>query len=98
MKKGDIARQSIIDGIINMFKEQDSFIAFVDKKIYVEAQDGPGGEQIQFAISLTMPKNPIVKDPGAFGEVEDTKANNKEIELSQADKEAIERLKKQLGI
>lgn len=59
-KRGDAARESVKNTIINAFG--DKFVAFIDKKIYVEAQDGPGGESIQFAVTLTMPKNTIARN------------------------------------
>lgn len=58
-KKGDAAREAVKNTIINAFG--DKFVDFVDKKIYVEAQDGPGGETLQFAITMTMPKTPVAR-------------------------------------
>ena len=58
-KRGDAAREAVKDKIIEAFG--DSFVAFVDKKIYVEVPDGPGGEIIQFAITMTMPKTAVAR-------------------------------------
>lgn len=57
-RRGDYARSSIVNTIINAFG--DNYVTTQDKKIYVNATDGAkGGEIIQFAISITMPKTPI---------------------------------------
>lgn len=58
-KKGDVARETVKNTIIETFNSTGNYVAFVDKKIYVTAQDGPGGEVLQFAISMTMPKTPV---------------------------------------
>ena len=58
-KRGDLARESVKDTIIKAFADQNNFVAFQDKKIYVQAKDGNNGEVIQFAITMTMPKTPI---------------------------------------
>ena len=55
-KRGDLARERAKDIIVAAFGED--FVTVQDKKIYVMAKD-EGGEKIQFAISLTMPKTPI---------------------------------------
>lgn len=99
MKKGELARQSIIEGITNLFKQQDSYVGFQDKKIYVNAQDGFGGEIIQFAISLTMPKNPITIGERTKKENPNDWTNEEpSTELSKEDEASIERLKEMLGI
>lgn len=54
-RRGDYARSSVVNTIINAFG--DNYVATQDKKIYVNATEG--GEVIQFAISITMPKTPI---------------------------------------
>ena len=61
-KRGDAAREVVKNKIIEAFG--DNYVAFVDKKIYVEAQDGPGGETIQFAITMTMPKTAVARGEG----------------------------------
>ena len=54
-RRGDCARSSVVNTIINAFG--DNYVTTQDKKIYVNATEG--GEVIQFAISITMPKTPI---------------------------------------
>lgn len=53
--KGNVAKATVIEKIKEIFGE--NFIAEVDKKAYVWADDG--GERIQIAITLTCPKVPI---------------------------------------
>ena len=62
-KRGDAAREAVKNKIIEAFGSD--FVAFLDKKIYVEAQDGPGGETLQFAITMTMPKTSVARQEGA---------------------------------
>lgn len=59
-KKGEVARASVITVIEELFKSKGAYETTQDKKIYVWAQDGPGGERIQYAISLTAPKTPVI--------------------------------------
>ena len=47
-KRGDAARADVMDTIVRAFKDVDALEGVVDKKIYVWAQDGAGGEKIQF--------------------------------------------------
>ena len=54
-RRGDYARSSVVNTIINAFG--DNYVTTQDKKIYVNATEG--GEVIQFAISITMPKTSI---------------------------------------
>ena len=58
MAKGSIAKEEVVKKISEAFGS--SFIGEFDKKVYVWANDG--GEQVQIAISLTCPKNPIQID------------------------------------
>ena len=85
----------------------------VDKKIYVWAQDGPGGEKIQFAISITAPKTPVTCG-GEVGSVQgawsdalpsEAPAGSQSstpvtvpTEISAADKEKVKQLMETLGI
>lgn len=62
-KRGDAAREAVKNKIIEAFGSD--FVAFLDKKIYVEVQDGPGGETLQFAITMTMPKTSVARQEGA---------------------------------
>ena len=93
-KRGDAAREAVKDTIIKAFGSD--FVCVQDKKIYVNAHDGPNGEVLQFAISMTMPKTPIAgsADPSS-PVVMTTEART---ELSQEDKAKVEELKKRLGI
>lgn len=58
-KRGDQAREAVKNIIIDAFGP--NFVTCVDKKIFVEAQDGPGGETLQFAITMTMPKTAVAR-------------------------------------
>lgn len=58
-KRGDVARASVADTIVKAFGA--NYVATVDKKIFVEAQDGPGGETLQFSIAITMPKTSVAR-------------------------------------
>ena len=58
MAKGAIAKEEVVKKISEAFGS--NFIGEFDKKVYVWANDG--GEQVQIAISLTCPKNPIQVD------------------------------------
>lgn len=51
-RKGELARDNATKIIADAFGS--NFVAIQDKKIYVWVDDG--GEKVQFAISLTMPK------------------------------------------
>ena len=55
-RKGSEARSSVENTIIKSFGNK--FVAVDNKKIYVMASDDDG-ESFQFAISITMPKNPL---------------------------------------
>lgn len=102
-RRGDAARQTVINTIVDAFAATNSMIGIQDKKIYVQAQDGPGGETLQFAISMTMPKNPLPAAgggtwaPGGSLDSEDVPTVVVS-EMSAADKAAVERLKQRLGI
>ena len=99
-RKGDLAKQDITNTILGSFSS-----AFVyDKKIYVTVEDGPGGELVQIALSLTMPKTPI-NPAGTEVTSAPTQATSSpqtsapaNIELSQEDKDAVARLMAELGI
>lgn len=55
MAKGDIAKANIEQKIKEVFGA--SYIATIDKKIYLNVDDG--GAPVQIALSLTCPKNPV---------------------------------------
>jgi len=95
-KRGDTAREAVKNKIIEAFGED--FVAFVDKKIYVQASDG--GEMIQFAIAMTMPKNPVEAGnnsnvSAAGGSVAPVATPT---ELSTEDKEKVAGLMAKLGL
>lgn len=99
-KRGDAARQSVMDTICKAFG--DNFVGIQDKKAYVFAQDGVNGERIQFAISITMPKTPIAGGgdsmPSTSSSEVPTATNFTPTELAPEDKAKIEELKQRLGI
>ncbi len=93
MKKGDMAREAVKNQIIKAFG--DNYVGQRDKKIYVNAKDGPSGETIQIAISMTIPKIQIVEDEnGAFPNADP----EQKTELSMKDKAEVARLMQKLGI
>ena len=99
-RRGDVARQEVVNTIATAFGNR--LVAIQDKKIYVTASDGPGGEVIQFAISITMPKVQVEASAPS------TKAENgesaaaplvaREVKLSEDDKAAVAQLMKDLGL
>lgn len=105
-KRGDTARAAVLDTITNAFASAGSLVGVVDKKIYVTADDG--GEVLQFAISITMPKVPIagteVGNPTNHAQSGDAPASPQvtaapqPIELSEDDKAAVAKLMAELGI
>lgn len=104
-KKGDAARASVMEGIVAAFAATGNYVGTQDKKIYVTAQDGAGGETLQFAISITMPKTPIAAGEvgSAFGQGASSSAPAVaaapvNTELSPEDKAAVDKLMAELGI
>lgn len=100
-RRGDAAKTAVINTILNTF--EGSFL--LDKKIYINVQDGPNGEIVQLSIALTMPKTPI----NASAVSVTASAGNSNVaawenapatptELSQKDKMKVEELCKKLGI
>lgn len=60
-KKGDTARKNLVDMMAKFFTDNGMYAGTQDKKLYVNVPDGAfGSEVVQFAISLTMPKTPVV--------------------------------------
>lgn len=101
-KRGDAARQNVMDIICKAFGED--FVGIQDKKIYVWAQDGVNGEKIQFAVSITMPKTPIAgggdnaPSTSSSGGVSAPATEFTPTELAPEDKAKIEDLKRKLNI
>jgi len=101
-RKGDQARQEVMNKILNAFDS-----AFIqDKKIYVSAVEG--GEAIQFAVSLTMPKTPIAPPNGVtgvdaagnhdFGSITAKPVVPAQTEISAEDEAKVNALMERLGI
>ncbi len=104
-KRGDAARAKVIETIQKAFQDAGALEGIVDKKIYVWAQDGPGGEKIQFAISITAPKsavscgNQVTSGDGAWSDDPTTPAPAPAAkELSDEDKQKVQDLMRQLGL
>lgn len=95
VKRGDAAREAVRQKIIDAFGSD--YVDTVDKKIYVYAEDGQGGERIQFAITMTMPKTPIGSTENAAADPTETPVSTP-TKLSDADRAAIDELKVKLGI
>lgn len=99
-KKGEFARESVKNKIIEAFGE--NFVAFQDKKIYVNERDETG-EMIQFAITMTMPKNPIVSsnsNESNSGDMnwEDNTNSSKPIQIPEEEKKLVAQLLEELGL
>ena len=99
VKKGDAAREAVRDKIINAFGS--NYITTLDKKIYVKAKDGPNGEVLQFAITMTMPKVPVSAD-GAAPAVGNALTASASVvsptELSAEDDAKVKELMAKLGV
>ena len=100
-RRGDAAKTAAINTILNTF--EGSFL--LDKKIYINVQDGPNGEIVQLSIALTMPKTPInasavsvTASAGNSNVAAWENAPATSTELSQKDKMKVEELCKKLGI
>lgn len=102
-KRGDVARDKVKNIIITAFGE--NFVGIVDKKIYVTAKD-ESGEEIQFAITMTMPKSPIGAADGSKPSVNTNdwtgtvteSVTPSAPETSKEDEEKVAELMKMLGI
>lgn len=99
-KKGEFARESVKNTIIEAFGE--NFVAFQDKKIYVNEPD-ENGEMIQFAITMTMPKNPIAssnsnKSNNGDMNWEDNTNFSKPIQIPEEEKKLVAQLLEELGL
>lgn len=105
-KRGDQARQSVMDAITTLFAEKGMLEGIQDKKIYVWATDGPGGERVQYAISLTAPKvqvtcgGAVPSNDGAWPVATSTApaAQPAPTQLSDEDKAKVDELMKALGL
>lgn len=90
-RRGDFAKQFVTEEIVKAF--EDNFVTVQDKKIYLNVKEG--AETVQVAISLTVPKTPI---GASDGNTIINSSSYSPTELSDEDKQAIEGLKKKLGI
>lgn len=110
-KKGDLARQKVAEIIVKAFSDMDAYVATVDKKIYVNVQDGPGGEVCQFAIAMTMPKTPVsaasevtsssgawADAPTSYSTTSVTSTPAPSTKLSEADQAKVNDLMRELGL
>lgn len=74
--KGSLAKEEVTKKIAEAFGQ--NFLGEYEKKLYILANEN--GEQVQIAISLTCPKNPI-----PFGEgQEEEKKNSLDIDIGGA--------------
>ena len=94
-RRGDAAKSTVINTILETF--EGSFL--LDKKVYINVKDGPGGEIVQLALSLTMPKvavaaQPIEAPPASSLAAWDTTP----AELDPADKKKIAELCDRLNL
>ena len=107
MAKGAIAKDEVVKKISEDYGS--NYIGDFDKKVYVWANDG--GEQVQIAISLTCPKNPIQVDAsvslddGDLDFTDDTPKTSKiavsaapPAEISEEEKKNIAELMAKLGL
>lgn len=108
MAKGNDAKKIVTERIKSAFGED--FIDVVDGKIYVTAKEN--GENLQIAISLTCPKNPVAAGgtPATTGGLDfggglDFEAMSggdpipsKQAEISQSEKDNIAELMRKLGL
>ena len=85
--KGSVAKQKVIDKIIESFGE--NFLGILDKKIYIKSEED--GEEVQVAIALTCPKTGISKT----NQVSSVESEN---EISNNEREIIQNLMKQLDL
>lgn len=96
-RRGDLAKQYVSDTIIQTFDA--SYVTTQDKKIYLNVPDGPGGEIVQIALSMTMPKVQIEASAAGAPTSASTHAPAKApVTLSDDDKAAVAQLMKNLGI
>lgn len=92
IRRGDTAKETVKNKIIQAF-DQD-FVTIQDKKIIVQASDG--GEIVQIAISLTMPKVQVTA--GAWSEDPDTSVAAVPTQLSSEDEAKIKQLRSLLNL
>lgn len=95
MAKGQVAKDYVTKVITDAFG--DNIAGIVDKKIYIWADDG--GEKVQIAISMTMPKTFIGKEPIGTANTTSTSAfSSTPTEMSAEDKAKVAELMARLGV
>lgn len=98
-RRGDQAKENIRATIMKAFSDLNIPIFTQDKKIYLNVPDGPGGEIVQIALSMTMPKVQIEAPAAGAPTSASTHAPAKTpVTLSDDDKAAVAQLMKNLGI
>lgn len=101
MAKGAIAKQNLINKIINIAGTD--YIGEYDKKYYFWSDEN--GEKIQIAIAMTCPKNPVVEVKPTELDFENM-SNNKEVhptnfepaEITQEEQDKVAELIEKLGL
>lgn len=111
-KRGDAARASVVETIQKAFADIGNLEGMADKKIYVWANDGEGGERIQYAITITAPKVPVTCG-GTVSAPSSTKTSNEgawsdtpsitvpaatPVSISEADRAKVQELMEKLGL
>ena len=100
MARGAAAKETVAAKLKEAFGE--NYIAEVDKKHYIWADDG--GEKVQIAISLTCPKNfietgeTVVAGEGFPAASPVTTAKHETAEISDKERENIAALMARLGL
>ena len=96
--RGAIAKEKVVEKLAEAFG--DNWIGEVDKKYYVWANDG-GVDKVQIAIALTCPKNFVESGTSSFGSDDfdfSDEMPKAQAEISDAEKENIARLMKELAL
>ena len=98
-RRGEKAREIVVNTITQAFGN--SYLGIQDKKIFVKAKD-EGGEEIQFSISITMPKNgfagaTVASNPNDWNDIQ-AAVNNAPPQLTEKDQQIVADLMKELGI
>ena len=95
MRKGDIAKQNVLKKIQECFG--DDYVNYLDKKIYVIANDG--NDTVQIALSMTCPKVEVEKAGSAVSSTQATKTGAWEstptqvAQITQEEKDNLKRLR-----
>ena len=95
MRKGDIAKQNVLKKIQECFG--DDYVNYIDKKIYVTANDG--NDIVQIALSMTCPKVEVEKAGSAVSSTPEPKTGawtstpQTTPQITQAEKDNIKRLR-----